>query len=142
MQFSFLETLTLVFDTGCLVLIWMVQLVVYPGFRYYPGPQLLQWHKKYTFLVTWIVLPLMLGQLICGSIDVIIDFTTITLFRVILIAMTWVLTFVVFVPLHRALETASAQQPIVQKLVRKNWSRTTLWTLLFAITITELWVSK
>lgn len=128
----------MVFDTGCLVLIWMVQLVVYPSFYYYSTPQLLQWHKKYTLLVTWIVLPLMLGQLICGSFSVIVDFTTITMFKLLLILMTWVLTFVVFVPLHQALETASPQQPIVKKLVRKNWSRTALWTLLFAITITEL----
>ena len=124
------------------MLIWMVQLVVYPSFRYYPGPQLLQWHKKYTLLVTWIVLPLMLGQLICGSINVIVDFTTITVFKLLLILMTWVLTFVVFVPLHQALETNTPQQPIVQKLVRKNWSRTLLWTLLFAITIIELFLSN
>lgn len=119
----------------------MVQRIVYPSFGYNNREELLQWHKRYTGLVTWIVLPLMLGQLLLGSIAVIIAFEPIALVKLLLIVMTWVLTFAVFVPLHNALETATDQQTIVQKLVRKNWSRTILWTLLFGLSLFKLFGS-
>ena len=50
-------------DFGLLVLIWMVQLVVYPGFKYYQRERLLEWHARYTSRISYIVGPLMLGQL-------------------------------------------------------------------------------
>ena len=135
-----LELLALIFDTGCCVLIWMVQLVVYPGFHYYPAQPLLQWHKKYTALVTLIVLPLMLGQLTTGGLQLIFEFSGFHLLKFLLILITWILTFMVFVPLHRALEGSVDVQPVIRKLVVKNWSRTLLWTLIFGITVVEVWV--
>ncbi|MEM1336624.1 MAG: hypothetical protein AAGF96_02685 [Bacteroidota bacterium] len=138
MPFSLFECLALVCDTGCLVLIWLVQRVIYPSFQFYNYQQLQQWHKKYTGLVTWIVLPLMVGQLVFAIRIVITYPYGIAIAKLLLVLGTWVMTFVIFVPLHRALETAIEQQVIVKKLVRKNWSRTIVWTLIFGLDLIRL----
>jgi len=51
------------FDFGMLVLIWLVQLIIYPSFEFTDKDAFLGWHEKYTGLITVVVLPLMLGQL-------------------------------------------------------------------------------
>ena len=53
----------LIVDFGLLVLIWIVQLIIYPSFLYYKSKNLMVWHQKYTERIAVIVLPLMLMQL-------------------------------------------------------------------------------
>ena len=55
-----LEYIRLLVDAGFIVLIWAVQLVIYPSFKFYSNANLLKWHRLYTKRVTVIVLPLML----------------------------------------------------------------------------------
>jgi hypothetical protein len=47
---------------GLIVLIWLVQLVIYPAFASIAPERFARWHARYTRTVTWIVAPLMLGQ--------------------------------------------------------------------------------
>ncbi|MEL6803956.1 MAG: hypothetical protein AAFO91_09270, partial [Bacteroidota bacterium] len=54
--------LRLVFDSAALVLIWLVQLVIYPSFLYMDKQDFLVWHPIYTRKVTWVVMPIMLGK--------------------------------------------------------------------------------
>ena len=56
------EILRILFDVGLLVLIWMVQLIVYPSFLYYTHEQLVVWHTRYVKQISLIVIPLMFGQ--------------------------------------------------------------------------------
>ncbi|MEL7161763.1 MAG: hypothetical protein AAFN92_13465, partial [Bacteroidota bacterium] len=55
--------LRLAVDTAALVLIWLVQLVIYPAFLYYAEADFRGWHPVYTQRVTYVVLPVMLAQL-------------------------------------------------------------------------------
>ena len=54
-----LDLARLLIDFGFVVLIWAVQLVIYPSFGFYAKANLFEWHKSYTARVTYIVLPLM-----------------------------------------------------------------------------------
>ena len=47
---------------GLVVLIWLVQVVIYPAFAEIAPEHFTRWHAGYTRAVTWIVAPLMLGQ--------------------------------------------------------------------------------
>ena len=67
----------LLFDFGLLVLIWLVQLVIYPSFLYYEQDNLKRWHEKYTQKITYVVLPLMMGQLIITTIHLFNDFSNV-----------------------------------------------------------------
>ncbi|KPM33785.1 Hypothetical protein I595_691 [Croceitalea dokdonensis DOKDO 023] len=130
-----LTHLPLLFDFGTLVLIWLVQLVIYPSFGHYQVPNLKRWHTTYTLRVTFIVLPLLFGQLICTGYLIYQEYTLLLLLKMLGIIGAWALTFGIFVPLHGKVEGSGDQviKTITKQLVIKNWWRTTLWTLAFIL---------
>ncbi len=133
-----LQHYRLLFDFGLLVLIWIVQLVVYPSFRYYHREQLLEWHQKYTVRITYVVLPLMLGQLLLSAIQLWLGVSWYTGTSIVTIVLLWGLTFLQFVPLHNKISKADFDENTTLKLVQKNWLRTFLWTALFCLSLANL----
>lgn len=110
-------------------LIWTIQLVQYPLFGRVKEDQFTGYHRGHMERITWVVAPLMLGEclsagglLLAGSRD------PLFLASLLPLAVIWLSTWLVQVPLHRRLEkgfTAEAHQ----RLVRSNWVRTLGWTL-------------
>jgi hypothetical protein len=125
----------LVLDFGVLVLIWMTQLVVYPGFKFYSREGLLEWHKKYTSQITYIVLPLMLGQLVISGIQLWNVQSLYTLGSFLIIVLLWASTFLQFIPLHNKIAAGNFNTETGMQLVKKNWLRTVLWTALFGMSL-------
>jgi hypothetical protein len=121
----------LLIDFGFMVLIWAVQLVIYPSFQFYNPENLFRWHRLYTRRVTVIVLPLMLSQLMLSIIQILVEINLYTVISLIIIISLWLLTFLIFVPLHQRIDRAEASDQPCRELVRLNWMRTALWTSLF-----------
>lgn len=130
-------------DTGLLVLIWIVQLVIYPSFRYYEPQNLKNWHDAYTKRITVVVMPLMLLQL-CLSIYAFVSGMddAMQIVDTLFVLLTWVTTFVIFVPLHGLITQQKQVTSSVKKLVYYNWIRTFLWSAIFALTIYGVLFSK
>ncbi|PRX57171.1 hypothetical protein [Flagellimonas meridianipacifica] len=123
----------LLVDFGLLVLIWMVQLIVYPSFTHFSKENLVEWHVKYTAAMGYIVGPLMLIQL---GIYLMISIGEPTFFSIvgsILVLAIWVTTFFQFVPKHKLISEGKVNNALLNELVRTNWIRTTLWSLLFVV---------
>ena len=129
-----LGILRLIFDFGLLVLIWIVQLIIYPSFKFYSSENLLIWHQKYTVAISFVVIPLMFGQLTTASLQLIAERNIFTIGSIILIALVWVSTFAQFVPIHGAIASGNTSQELLKELVFKNWIRTILWSLIFVWT--------
>lgn len=125
------DSLRIVLDFGLVILIWLVQLVIYPGFLYYQKKELIRWHKKYTPRLTFIVLPLMLGQLMMYGTLLQQEKTFYSIGSFVLVLMAWLLTFTVFVPRHKEISNETYTEKTLIQLVNFNWSRTLIWTLLF-----------
>jgi len=121
----------LLVDFGLLVLIWIVQCIVYPGFLHYNFKDLLIWHKSYTSRISFIVMPLMLGQLGISIYQLTIEVDLYTVLSLIIIAVIWISTFFQFVPIHAEISKGIVNQKMLKSLVKKNWIRTFLWTVLF-----------
>ncbi len=130
-----LEFIRLLLDAGLLVLIWMVQLVVYPSFYYYQKENLLRWHQLYTQRISYVVLPLMLGQIIVAGLQVWEQYTWVTILSFGIVFSLWAMTFLVFVPLHNKIANDTYDANSLQQLVEKNWWRTALWTLVFLLSL-------
>ena len=113
-----------------------VQLLVYPAFLYFSDAELVRWHHRYTPNVTLLVAPLMIIQLLGGLVRAYVQPGTYPVIYALLVLLLWVLTFVLFVPLHRRIDAGKATEDNLRKLVRLNWSRTFLWILLFT---SHLW---
>lgn len=123
--------LRLLVDFGLVVLIWIVQRIVYPGFLYCSANTLLAWHTKYTSRFSYLVIPLMLGQLSLSVYQAITLSTLYTLVDLVLVLLLWLSTFLQFVPLHIAIAKGKANTKLLNHLVQKNWIRTVLWTVVF-----------
>lgn len=140
MEIDFLDperlfSLRLVWDTAALVLIWLVQLVIYPSFQHYPTPEFKVWHTSYTQRVTYVVMPIMLGQLGLYCYLVVNGSNWDVWLNLALIAGAWGITFFRAVPAHGAIGLAESHLPLAERLVRENWFRTVLWTAVWLVTV-------
>jgi hypothetical protein len=127
--------LRLIVDFGLVVLIWMVQLIVYPGFTFYSDKDLLKWHKYYTPRITVVVAPLMFIQMGVAIYLSLFEFSVSNLVYSLLVLSTWVSTFIYFVPLHQKIETNQDLNSSARRLTKGNWVRTFQWTLVFVYSL-------
>jgi len=130
MIITLLDMIRLIVDAQLLVLIWMIQLVVYPSFVFLSKEKLILWHKKYTQGLSFIVIPLMFGQLGVSVAQLILFVSWYTVSSLVLIIGVWIVTFSLFVPIHTAIANGVSTHVMLGKLVRYNWLRTVVWTLI------------
>ena len=128
-----IEITRLLLDFGLCILMWMVQLIVYPSFAFYNNTQLLTWHKTYTKAIAFIVIPLMLGQLGIAIYQVFLVQNSYTLVSIILVVFLWGITLLKFAPMHQQISEGNTQIQLLKTLVQMNWIRTIIWTLLFVL---------
>jgi len=120
-------------DCSLLILIWIVQLAIYPSFQFMSTEQLIQWHAKYSERMAWIAGPLILLQTTIVSIQIAQETSAIHILSGCVVGVTWMLTYFVSIPLHRAISQDGAGPVVLKKLVDTNWYRTICWSALFAI---------
>lgn len=130
-----LEALRLAFDTGILTLIWLVQLVIYPGLTRYSQSNLKSWHPIYSKRVTYVVLPLMLGQLVLSIYHAIIYLHPADIVHLVLILSAWAITFFKAVPLHQSIEDSNEGLETAIKLKDINKSRTAVWSITWILSL-------
>lgn len=120
-------------DFGMCVVLWLVQLVIYPSFLRLKSNELVAWHKTYTFRVSFVILPLMFGQLALSILSVVGDASILEWTAFAFVLVCWILTFFVSVPLHRKIEQNDITRETRQKLIATNWPRTILWSVIFGL---------
>ena len=131
-----LAAATLAVDVGMAVLIWLVQLVVYPAFAAVRSERFVEWHAGYTRAITWIVGPLMLGQAALHAVALLRGSSVAAVLAVALIAVAWVATGTLAVPCHRRLERGF-DETAWRRLLRTNWIRTAAWSLVPLLTAAD-----
>ncbi|AZQ58280.1 hypothetical protein EJ994_05450 [Maribacter sp. MJ134] len=122
-------------DFGLVVLIWMVQLIIYPSFARYTHENLLSWHRIYTKRLASIVIPLMFTQAFVVAYQLYKTQEFFTYCSAVLVVLVWLSTFTQFVPLHNNISKGEKVADSVEKLIQRNWIRTALWTLLFMLSL-------
>jgi len=132
-----IELLRIAIDFGLMVLIWMVQLLIYPSFRHFASDGLGKWHKIYSGNMTVIVAPMMFTQVYLAyhywiNLQ---DMYVINITYTILVALTWVTTFLFFIPIHATIDKTPTNQVLIKKLINYNWMRVLLWSTIVAIDI-------
>lgn len=125
----------LLVDFGMVILIWMTQLIVYPGFSFYSEEELNDWHKRYTATISVIVIPLMSAQLLIHAYDLWVTQSMISIINAIIIALLWAITFGEAVPLHNQITRQEESLKAAKTLVHLNWYRTILWNVVFGLSL-------
>lgn len=124
------------FMTG---LIWVIQFVHYPSFRFYDPQNFSKNHKFHSTRITFIVLPIMFLELVTGFAIVNLSYFDFDLFNFSLfcLILIWISTFLVQIPIHQKLSHQFDENMII-KLIHSNWIRTILWSIRSLIIIIEL----
>jgi hypothetical protein len=123
-----LTELQTIVDSGLFVLIWLVQLIIYPSFAFVEEGQFRSWHTRFSAMISLVVTPLMVIQV---AIEAVVMITEIRWWRISAIALIWLATFFLSIPCHRRLQTLGKDARTIRRLVWSNWIRTLGWSLLF-----------
>ena len=114
---------------GLFILIWLVQVIVYPGFRRIPAADFVNYHRWYVIRISAVVLPLMIGEAIIAIGWVWFEgYTFFNLVSGFLVAIIWLSTFLLQVPVHNQLQSGKDDMKI-RRLVGTNWIRTIAWSI-------------
>jgi hypothetical protein len=112
-------------------LIWVVQLVQYPGFALVGARDIRAYHAAHVRRITWVVAPLMGVELVTGILLVLdppAGASTLVLWAAsALLAFNWLCTAFVAVPLHGRI-AGERRERAQALLVATNWMRTGAWS--------------
>ena len=120
-----------IINFGLVILIWLVQLIIYPSFAHIEKDEFLPWHRRYVRTISMIVSPLMLAQMVLIVIRLSYQLTRVNIFMLFCVIVIWISSFSLSVPCHTKLSRDGKDHVVIDRLVRTNWIRTILWTLVF-----------
>ena len=111
--------------------VWFVQLVHYPSFRFVAnekGPEAVRFHQRYTSML---VIPLMLVEMGTAILLMLSSWVTqygnYLLINLALLFLIWSVTFLRMFPIHRRLNQ-NMNEETISSLISTNWIRALLWT--------------
>jgi hypothetical protein len=145
--YALLSRISLIANIGSTLMmvgvIWFVQIVHYPLFALVGRDAFAKYETAHQTMTTWVVAPLMLIELASAfwlALNMISPVRPMEAWvGLALVALAWVSTFMLQVPLHdklaRSFDASSAE-----RLVATNWVRTVAWTLRAALCLT--WVGR
>ena len=130
----FFETLyehAISIDFAMFVVIWMVQLIIYPAFRSIADCEFSEWHAKYCKQIAWFVLPLMVSQVLECTASCFFVGDIYSWVRLLCVLLAWAVTFFHSARQHRKLTIYGKKTEFIDSLLTGNWIRTFLWTIVF-----------
>lgn len=119
-------------------LIWCVQVVHYPLMSAVGGDRFIDYHRRHTLRISWVVVGPMVVELLTAVALVwpgaVPAPRWMTAAGLVLVVIVWLSTFLIQVPLHRRLATGFDARGH-RALVWGNWVRTVAWTARGALVI-------
>ena len=127
-------------------LIWTIQVVHYPSFKYVEASQFIEFQHRHMRNISYVVIPLMLLEVFLaiwlqmnlgGKIS-----TAGGVSANILLLIIWIATFAVSSSIHSQLATNGLDYKLITRLVNTNWIRTIAWTLrtgILTFIVLNLW---
>ena len=134
LNLSLLLMLNLLFSAMLTGIIWMVQLVHYPGFLRVGREAGIDYQHFHRQRMGWLIIPLMLTELaVAGWLlftpmtFIVMEYLNYAAFG--LLMLVWLVTFLRAVPLHQQLSKKGYEPETTRKLIKTNWWRTIAWSL-------------
>ena len=110
--------------------IWVIQLVHYPSFRFTDREKYVSFQIFHMRNISFIVVPVMILEFLSGLLLVLYHSNHESLLRIsfILLLIIWLVTALFFAQIHQKL-SKGYDETLVRNLVSLNWIRTLLWTI-------------
>lgn len=120
-------------DVGMVVLIWLVQLIIYPSFHQINAAAFTAWHARYTRRISVVVMPLMIMQAVTTAVLLSRNPDPGLLIEAAGLIAAWTVTFSLSVPCHKKLQQSGKDEDVIRRLIFTNWFRTAAWTLVLLL---------
>jgi hypothetical protein len=118
-----------------MILIWLVQVIIYPGFHRIPDNDFIDYHRWYASRISIIVVPFMISEMMMTTWWLWRGPMPESIFSAGLVLTAWFSTFFIQVPIHKRLSSGKDER-LIRRLVATNWIRTAAWSLkAFIITL-------
>ena len=127
---EFIHEHILAIDFALCILIWLVQVIIYPVLAVVSIDAFPRWHAIYCKRIAYFVLPLMLAQLFESAAACFFIGNTMIWLKFFCVLSVWVFTFLVSAPCHQKLSKSGKDIVLIERLVSTNWYRTVFWTLI------------
>lgn len=129
-----MEWIRLSVDSGLFILVWLVQIIIYPSFLYIDPEKLNYWHRLYTGKILYFVAPLMFIQTGVIALQILSD-PLLFLLDGFFLAMIWINTFFVAIPIHNSIDQGENVDKSISELLQVNRWRSWMWTALFLLSV-------
>lgn len=117
---------------GVLVMIWIVQIIIYPSFRVWEKSRFQHYYSWYFKTFAFIAAPLMCWQFGMALYLTYVNKETLYYIQLGCIVISWLVTIFISVPLHQLLQR-NFDVNLINRLITTNWLRTISWSLVSAI---------
>lgn len=107
--------------------IWLVQVVQYPSFLLVPSDHFVNYHKKHSDRISYVVAPVMLIELV-SAYWLFYELGERFLYFFILSLLIFTATAFISVPLHNKLSKGKDEK-VIGQLIHTNWLRTAMWSV-------------
>jgi hypothetical protein len=123
-----IDSIRLSEDVAMTLLIWLVQLIIYPAYHSIDQTLFTAWHRRYVKTIGYVVIPLMFAQVACISFQSLENVNTLRIAEWVLLLTAWLSTFTLSVPCHKKLKKNGKDDAVFRRLIQTNWIRTLAWT--------------
>jgi hypothetical protein len=130
---EYLPSIRTAVDAAMATLILLVQLIIYPSFHAITDDIFTSWHRKYVTAIAYIVIPLMLIQAGCITVQLLADADWGNILSAVTALGAWIVTCTLSAPYHRTLQHKGKDTQIINRLIQTNWLRTGCWITVFAV---------
>lgn len=121
-------TLNLILTSMLTTLIWVIQVVHYPSFRFVEESRFSSFHSFHSKSISYLVMPLMLFELVVtATLFLKSPSNLLVITSSLLLAVTWSSTFFLSVPCHNSLRIKH-EPKLIEQLIKTNWIRTLSWS--------------
>ena len=129
-----LDQLHLISTSMMVAIIWIVQILHYPTFLFIDKERYTEFQQFHMNKISYIIVPLMLGELISGlSILFTVENVQFSFYvSLSLLILIWLITGLFFTKFHSELSKKFSHNTIL-RLIRLNWIRTVFWTIRLAL---------
>ncbi len=124
---SYTDIIHIIVTAMLVAIIWIIQLLHYPSFRFVDTDKASAFHEFHTRSITPIVAPLMVIELVIVSLNLYHHLSMINMLLFSIVTVIWCSTFLIQVPIHAKL-TTNYSSMLIDRLIKTNWIRTFCWT--------------
>lgn len=133
-----IDLVKVLINTALFAQVWLIQVVVFPGFLYYSEENWKVWQRNLAMRMTLVMVPLILAQMITYTISLVAGITTSDILSVVLILVGLAVTIYIGFSWYERCQAAEDTKELRKSVQKIIWIRTLAWSMILIISLIPL----